>query len=283
MAAVCFFWGTTYLGIRIALESFPPLLLMGLRFLLSGSILLAYAKIAGDPIPSGRELRMTALYGVILLGGGTGGLTFAEQLIPSGLAVLFITTSPFWMVGVESLIPGGARLHAPTIAGMAVGFAGVLMLLLGGAETGAQGGTVLKGFLILQAGCFCWALGSILQRRLKTTANPVIGGAAQQFATGVCFLVAAAIAGQTHANWNLKGLAAVAYLVTFGSIVGYSSYAYALDRLPVAVVSMYTYVNPIVAVFLGWLVYHEHFGRREALAMVIIFLGVALVKRSTSR
>ncbi len=279
LAAVCFFWGTTYLGIRIALESMAPPVLMSLRYTISGIVLLAVAYFSKAHLPSGRELWHTALYGVIIIGAGTGCLVYAEQWVPSGLASVFITVSPFWMIGVEALIPGGARLHGPTIAGMFVGLAGSILLVAPEALQEGSGGPLLRGFLLLQLGCAGWALGSILQRRHQTKAHPVVSGAVQQLATGLAFIVPAFLAKPHPSAWSARSTGAIAYLVMFGSIVGYSAYIFALDRLPVSVVSIYNYINPIIAVFLGWLFFREHFGWREAIAMLIIFAGVALVKR----
>lgn len=278
LLAVYFFWGTTYLGIRMALESFPPLLLVATRFLASGAIMLLGVKIAGASLPKGRELWLTALYGVIILGFGNGALVFAEQWIPSGTAALFITTSPFWMVGLEAALPGGARLHWPTVGGIAIGFLGVLVLIGPAAIESSGRPGLLAGFLVLQLGCFCWCLGSLLQRRHTTKVHPVVSGAIQQFATGLVFLPVAALVPEHPVHWSSRGVLATLYLVVFGSIVGYSAFIYILEHLPVPIVSTYTYVNPIVAVFLGWLFYREPFGQRELLAMLAVFTGVGLVK-----
>jgi drug/metabolite transporter (DMT)-like permease len=281
--AVYFFWGTTYLGIRIALETFPPLTMISVRFLVSGAILLVAARLFGATLPRGRELWMTALYGIVILGGGNGALTFAELLIPSGLAAVFITTSPFWMVGIERLLPHGERIHASTIIGIAVGFSGVLTLIAPAAfGSGGQSG-LLAGFMILQFGCLAWTTGSLLQRRYPTKAHPVVSGAIQQAATGLFYAVPALLMEERPATLHVKGVLALLYLVLFGSIVGYSAYVYALEKLPVAIVSTYTYVNPVVAVFLGWLFYREPFGIREAVAMGLIFLGVAVVNYGARR
>ncbi len=279
LAAVCFFWGTTYLGIRMALESFAPLQLVAIRYVASGLILLVAARAAGARLPTGRELWFTAFYGVVILGLGNGALSFAEEIIPSGLAALFITTSPFWMIGFEALLPGGERLHGPTIAGMLVGLAGTLLLVAPSAIHQGFGGPVLTGFILLQFGCCGWSLGSIAQRRYETRAHPVVSGAVQQLATGLVFTAASLFIKQRPIHWSTRGTGAVIYLVIFGSIVGYSSYIYVLEKLPVSIVSIYNYINPVVAVFLGWLFYREAFGIRELFAMVIIFMGVALVKR----
>lgn len=275
---MCFFWGTTYLGIRMALESFPPLVLVSTRFLLSGSIMLLAGRILGVPLPRGRELAQTAWNGLLILGIGNACLTFAEVWIPSGLAALIVTTSAFWMVGVEALLPGGERLHFPTTAGLTVGCLGAALLLAPGSGGGLRG-PLLWGFLVLQFGCLAWSYGSIRQRRMSKQAHPMIGGAIQQLTAGLAFLPPALLIPSQPVVWKSRGVAAMLYLVVFGSIVGYSSYVYALEKLPVALVSIYTYINPIVAVLLGWLFYRESFGAREALAMAVIFVGVALVKR----
>ncbi len=264
----------------MALESVPPLMLVSLRYMISGTLLLSAAFFAKAHLPTGKELFYTALFGAIIIGLGNGCLAFAELWIPSGLAALFITTTPFWMIGLEALIPGGARLHGPTLFGMLVGFAGTLLLVAPSAIQEGLHGPILQGFLLLQLGCCGWAFGSILQRRHTTTAHPVVSGAVQQLATGLVFLGPALLARTQPIHWTNRSLGAVIYLVTFGSVVGYSAYLYALEKLPVSIVTIYNYVNPIVAMFLGWLIYRERVGIQELGAMLIIFLGVALVKRS---
>ena len=262
----------------MALESFPPMKLIALRFLASGTILLIGAGLLRLHLPRGRELWLTALFGTIALGGGNGALVFAEMWIPSGTAALFITMSPFWMVGIESLLPGGERLHLPTLGGIVIGFFGILVLFAPGASGSLGGPEMVKGFLLLQAGSVCWCLGSLLQRRLPTRAHPVISGAVQQLATGIVALPFALAIPEHPIQWHARGVLAAAWLVVFGSIVGYSAFIYAMEHLPVPIVSTYTYVNPIVAVFLGWLFYREPFGWRGMTAMLVVFSGVAVVK-----
>jgi len=282
LASVCFFWGTTYLAIRVALESFPPLTLVSTRFTLSGLLMLAGSHLLRARLPRGRELRFTALNGVLILGLGNACLTFSELWIASGLAALIVTTSPFWMVGLDALLPGGERLTFPVLLGIVTGVLGAVLLVAPGALGGAVASQrLLWGFLILQLGCFSWSLGSIRHRRLSAETHPIVSGAVQQLAAGLAFFLPAFFVPHHPVHWNLRGLAALVYLVVFGSIIGYSSYMYALEKLPVALVSIYTYINPIVAVALGWLFYREPFGRREAAAMAIIFAGVAIVKRYT--
>jgi drug/metabolite transporter (DMT)-like permease len=283
LAAVCFFWGTTYLGIRVALESLPPLVLVSSRFLLSGGLLLLFARCRGIPVPRGRQLLDAAMAGVLILGVGNCCLTIAELWVPSGLAALMITVSPFWMVGIEALMPGGERLRGATVAGMLVGLLGSALLLAPELTGAVESRGLIKGFLLLQVGCASWSFGSIYQRRRSAPEHPLMSSALQQFAAGLFFLPLALLVPHGPVRWTASGLVAVAYLVLFGSIVGYSAYLYALRRLPVALVSIYSYVNPVLAVTLGWIFYREPFGLREAGAMLIIFAGVALVKLSSPR
>lgn len=280
---MCLFWGTTYVGIRMALETFPPAVLVATRFTFSGALMLAVARWRGVRLPRGRELRMAALTGILTLGVGNGSLAWSELLIPSGLASLFITLSPFYLVGIESLFEGGERLHAPTIAGMLVGFAGTTLLFLPGASGGPLHGAMLMGFAITQMGVMAWCLGSLYQRRQPAAAHPVVTGAVQQLAAGLAFVPVALLVPHAPIVLKTRAVMAIFYLAFFGSIVGYSAYVYALDRLPVALVSIYPYVNAVVAVALGWLFYREPFGWRETAAMLVIFLGVGVVKWQTAK
>ena len=284
---VCFFWGTTYLGIRIALDSFSPALLVCLRNLISGAITLSVAAMIGAQFPRGRDLWITAGYGLMIVGVGNGTLAVVEQWIPTGLSSLFVTTAPFWFVGIDALLPGGKKLHGPTIRGLLLGFAGVFLLIAPDAwaavtqHTFTSGGAVVVAFLLLQVSGASWSLGSLLQRNRRLPAHPFVIGGVQQLSTGLTLLLPSLFQ-LPSAHWTARGLGAIVYLAIFGGIVGYSCYALAIDRLPLAIASIYTYINPVVAVFLGWWVYQEHFGMREAGAMAIIFAGVAMVRRATS-
>jgi drug/metabolite transporter (DMT)-like permease len=279
LAAVCLFWGTTYLGIRMALETFAPLELVSIRYVLSGSILVFFALARGMHLPRGRELASACFSGLLVLGIGNGALVFAETAIPSGIAGLIVSMSPFWMVGAEALLPGGERLHGPTIAAMVVGLFGASLLFTPDLGVNAVNHNLLRGFLVLQLGMAGWCFGSIYQRRHSGKAHPAIAGGVQQLAAGAILGPFAIAIPQHPIHWSARGVGALFYLVIFGSIIGYSAYAYALDRLPVAIVSTYPYVNATVAVVLGWLFYREPFGGREAVSMMIVFISVALVKR----
>jgi drug/metabolite transporter (DMT)-like permease len=265
----------------MALEMWPPFLLVTVRFLISGSILLSAGLVRGAYLPRGRELAASCLAGILTLGIGNTALVYAETLIPSGLAGLIVTISPFWMVGVEALLPGGERLHWPTIGGMVVGLLGAALLLVPKEGWGSVDRNLLTGLLVLQVGMAAWSFGSIIQRRKSGRAHPIIAGGVQQLAAGVTIAPFAFGLHEHPLVWSSRGVLALAYLVTFGSIVGYSAFVYAMDKLPVAVVSIYPYANVVVALALGWLFYREPFGGREAAAMATIFVGVGIVKRSS--
>jgi drug/metabolite transporter (DMT)-like permease len=257
---------------------------MTTRFLISGSIMLLLCHARGLRLPAWPEILRTAFFGAMILGVGNGCLTYSEKLIPSSTAALFIAASPFWMVALEALVPGGEPLRAASLAGMGLGFAGAALLVAPDLFERGFAGAVWQGFLLLQLGSASWSLGSILQKRRRNVAHSFVTGAIQQFATGVVYLVPAIVESRSlpaREPVSTSGWFALAWLVVFGSVVGYSSYIYALEKLPVALVSVYTYVNPIVAAALGWLFYREAFGVREAAAMSVIFAGVAVVKRFT--
>lgn len=262
----------------MALESFPPLLLVGTRFTISGSILLAVLLATGMKLPARRDLAASALFGLVILGVGNACLTFAETWIASSLAALFVTTAPFWLTGLEAAL-GGERLRGLALAGLVIGLAGTALLVGPGWEEGVSGNT-LKGFLVLQMGCFSWSFGSIVQRRRLSEMNPVLNGAVQQLSAGIGFLLLASLFPGDPVRWSARGVGALLYLVVFGSIVGYTSYIYALKTLPVALVALHNYANPAVAAVLGWLIFGEGFGVREVVAMGVIFAGVFLVSRA---
>ncbi|MCU1294245.1 MAG: protein of unknown function transrane [Bryobacterales bacterium] len=283
LASVCILWGTTYLGIRISLETIPPLYLIAARYTISGAVMLLGAFIRGMYIPKGRELLQTAVCGIICIGIGNGCLAQAETWVPSGLAALFYTTCPFWMVGLDAFLPGGHRPLGSTIRGLLLGLAGVVFLVLPAAlKEGFRGGT-FTGFLVLQLSAAGWVIGALLQKRVRVRAEPAISGAVQQLAAGLATFVPAALFEHSPHHVSTRSALAVAYLIIFGSLIGFTSFIYAMSRLPVAIVSVYTFVNPVVAVFLGWLFFREPFGVRELIAMIVIFSGIALVRWSEAK
>jgi drug/metabolite transporter (DMT)-like permease len=283
LAAVCFFWGTTYLGIRIAVETIPPEYLIAIRYTISGAILLIALKLGGMRFPGRREFLLTGLCGAICIGIGNGFLAFAETWVPSGSAALFYTTAPFWMIGIDALLPAGKRPLVRTVVGLVIGLGGVLLLIWPKAHAEGLHGATFTGFLVLQISAVGWCLGALLQKRVEVTSPAILSGAIQQFATGLVMFIPAALIEKFPHHVSARSYVAVGYLILFGSIVGYSSFIYSMVRLPVAIVSIYTFVNPVVAVILGYLFFRESFGSAQAMAMLVIFAGIAVVKWSESR
>jgi drug/metabolite transporter (DMT)-like permease len=274
--AVCLIWGTTYLAIRVCLESMPPFLMGGLRWTLAGGLLAAVLFARGERLPSRTLWGPIALLGFLLIALGNGGVVWAEQWVPSGLTAVIIASSPFWMVGVEAA-SGGERLTARALVGLSVGFVGILLLVWPELTAGATG--FGAGIVALQIACLGWALGSSYSRRRTGAANVLTVAAGEMIAGGVVLLVAGTAAGEWRAlGFTARTATAFAYLTTIGSIGGFAAYTYALKHLPIAFVSLYAYINPIIAVVLGVIVLAEPFSIRMIAAAAIVLAGVALVQ-----
>ncbi|HUR35551.1 MAG TPA: EamA family transporter [Vicinamibacterales bacterium] len=277
--AVCLLWGTTYLAIRIALETIPPMLMGGIRWTTAGAVILGVMKLRGDPIPHRDEWPSLALLGILLIGLGNGGVVWAEQTLPSGLTSVLVAVIPFWMVGVERLAGDAAPITVRRTIGLVVGFGGIVLLVWPELELG-EGRAFLLGVLATQVACLGWAIGSSYSRRRRPAEN-VLAVAAYQMLFGGLAMFAA---GLLHSEWpllwfNPRTSAAIVYLVVFGSLGGFTAYAYALKHLPVATVSLYAYVNPVIAMLLGTLVLSEPLSPRLAVAGAVVLMGMALVRR----
>jgi len=280
---VCIVWGTTYLGIRISLESIPPLTMAALRWIAAGTILIAILKLRGEPLPGPRAWPALTVLGVLMLGLGNGGVVWAEQTVPSGLTAVLVATVPFWMVGIEAMMRGGERLKRRHALGLTIGFCGIVVLVWPELHVGAGGRGFLVGVVASQIAGFGWALGSSYARhrdRRGAVHENVLGTAAfEMLFGGLALLAAGAVMGELpHLMFTNRTAVALAYLVVFGAIGGFTAYAYALKHLPLAIVSLYAYVNPVIAVVLGTLVLREPFGVRMAIAAAIVLGGMALVR-----
>ena len=278
--AVCVFWGTTYLAIRICLETMPPMVMAGLRHFVAGVLLCAVLVARGVAPPERSSWPGLALLGVLLLGLGNGCVVWAEQWVPSGVTAVIVASVPFWMVGLEALLPSGDRLTVRHLTGLVLGFVGILMLVWPDLRaTGPAGRQFLGGVIALQIACVGWTLGSTYSRRHARHENALGAAALQMVFGGVALLLAGTALGEwPRLHVTPRTAAALVYLITLGSIVGYTAYVYALKYLPVATVSLYAYVNPVIAVVLGTLVADEPFTGRMALAIVVIFLGILVVR-----
>ena len=279
-AVVCVVWGTTYLAIRIALETLPPLLLTGARFVTSGLIMLAIAKVRGDVMPRDlRTLLNLAVVGLLMVGVGNLAVVWAEQWVPSGLAALLVATAPFWMAIIEAFRTGGERVDARSGLGMLLGFGGVALLVTPGGTGTAWSIPFVVAAIAVQVGSFCWQLGAA-RSKYVLKGVPIFASAGYQmfFGGAIVTIVGLAIGEGPRFVFNPRTFTALAYLTIFGGVIAYSAYTFALKHMRTTHSSLYAYVNPVVAVFLGWLVLNEPLTVVSIVAMVVILAGVAMVQ-----
>jgi len=286
-AAVYLIWGSTYLGIRYAVESIPPLLMMGMRHLIAGSLVFLWARRRGIPPPTTKQWAYAGVAGALLFLGGHGSLAWAEQKVPSGLAALLCATLPLWTVMLGRLQGSERALGGRAWAGLLLGFAGVGLLI---APDLRQAGSVISLLptLGVLASAFSWSVGTIYTRSVKMPSSTVLAAAMEMMAGGVLLLALGTIVGEGGhlrlASLTLKSVLALAYLTVFGSIVAFTAFTWLQTVTSAARVSTYAYVNPVVAVFIGWALAGEAIGAHTLLATVVILAGVALVNtRSASK
>ncbi len=278
-AAIYLIWGSTYLAIRFAIETLPPFSMAAVRFIVAGGILYAIARPRTER-PTGLNWFSAGAVGTLLLAGGNGGVVWAEQWVPSGLTALIIATVPLWMVLFDWLLAGGPRPSKALMAGLVWGLCGV-GLLMSSTEVGAQSRAGLLGGLAVLGASVSWAAGSIYARKAPLPRSPFLASAMQMIVGGLVLSLAAAIAGegaQLHLSaFSMKSVLALVYLIVFGALIAFTAYVWLLGVSTAARVSTYAYVNPAVAVLLGWLLANERLDARAALAVVIILSAVVLV------
>jgi drug/metabolite transporter (DMT)-like permease len=288
---VYFFWGSTYLAIGIAVEHIPPALMCGLRFLTAGVFMLAFCGVRGRNIRySLRQLGQMATVGLLLLMGGNLTLSYSEQHIGTGLAALIVASIPIWFLVLDGLLLGDHHVSPRAKAGLGLGIAGLAVLLWPDLTTTTSfGREQLWASINLVGGSFSWALGSVLAKRWKSAdVDPFSATAWQMVAAGLGnLLFATAVGDFARVVWTPRGIGAVVYLVVCGSWIGYTAYIWLLNHVPTAKVSTYAYVNPVVAVFLGWLVLHERVdayiltGSAIVVAAVILVTSAQVTKKPT--
>jgi drug/metabolite transporter (DMT)-like permease len=278
---VCVFWGSTYLAIRVGVGVLPPFLFAGVRFAIAGALLLALALALGDRLPRRwSDWRTQAIVGVLLLAGGNAFVVWAEQYTPSGVASIFVVTVALWMAFFDAIIPGGAGdLTWRVVAGLLLGFLGTALLV--GASPAAILSADLRGPIALTAASAFWSLGSVYGKRHGTETSPYVGAALQMLVGGLVVALLGTALGEWR-RWHLTptGVGAIAYLVVFGSILGYTAYTYALRHASPTIVGTYAYVNPVIAVLLGWLILSEPVTARTFLAMALILGAVVWIQFS---
>jgi drug/metabolite transporter (DMT)-like permease len=284
LLALYIVWGSTYLAIRFAVETIPPFMSAGMRFLVSGTILLIWRRAAGDAMPTVRQWRSTAIVGILLLLGGNGLVSFAEQRIASGIAALIVGTVPLWLVLIEALRPNGVRPTAVAITGLLIGFGGIY-LLIGPTELSAaslQFDAIGIGAVIVAS--FLWSLGSIYSRSADLPSSSLVATGAEMLAgSGALFLVSGLLGEWRNFNpgsVSTQSWLGLAYLITFGSLIGFASYGWLLKNAPISLTATYAYVNPLVAVFMGAWLADEVLNARILTAAVIIVGSVVLINRT---
>lgn len=281
--AVCIIWGTTYLAIRIGVEDIPPMLFAGLRWIIAGSIFILILKASGKSLPKKENLKHIAVMGIAMLGFGNGLVVVGEQWISSGLAALLITTVPFWIVGMESVLPTGPKLNYKIILGLIVGILGVTFIF------GSDWDDLFKieyllGVLSIFGAVVAWSFGSVYSKYKKVGVHPLMSASVQMLFAGTLQIILGFILGEQNSiSYTEEGLLSLAYLIVVGSIFGYGSYIYAIEHLPLSLVSTYAYVNPVIAVFLGWFVLNEKLDLLIVIGAVVIIAGVVLVKQGTQK
>lgn len=258
----------------------------GTRHVVAGLVFAVVLRARGIGLPPRDSWRGHALLGVLMVSIGNGCLVWAQQFVPSGVAAVMVSVIPFWMIGVEALLPGGERIHRRQVIGLSLGFIGIVMLARSSLQsTGVSGGRVALGVVMIQLSCLGWAVGSAYSKRHKRDDNLFAATAMQIVFGGLVLMALAAVAG----DWGgvhptARSLSAVMYLIVVGTFVGYLSYVYALKHLPVSIVSLYAYANPAIAVVLGSLVLGEPFTARMAGAIAVIFVAMLIVRSAgTSR
>ena len=281
--SVCIVWGTTYLAIRIGVHDLPPMLFAGLRWILAGAILFIFLWIRNYNRPNLNEIIHSGIIGILLLGFGNGLVVFAEQWIPSGLAALIITTVPLWLVLFESLIPQGSKLNLETILGILLGLVGIILIFSSDIDEFLN----TQNFLVIIAIIFAvinWALGTLYSKYRRLNIHPLMSASVQMMIAGSLQVILGLILGEiSDIHLSNEGILAFFYLIIFGSLFGYAAYIYAISYLPISLVSTYAYVNPVIALFLGWLILDETINSIIMISTILIFISVTIIKRGADK
>ncbi len=279
-AAVYIIWGSTYLAIHFAIETIPPLLMAGTRFLFAGGVLFVWSYLRGAEMPSFSDFKKASIIGALLLLGGNGMVVLAEKTVPSGLTALIIATEPLMIVLLDWFRRGGTKPTGRVALGMLLGFAGVVFLI-GPMNISGNSEVDFWGAMMLMAASFSWAIGSLYASRATIKTQPLMTASIQMLVGGALLLTTGMVKGEgaefSLAAVSFSSLFSMLYLVVFGSLIGYTCYSWMLKVVKPSLASTYAYVNPVVAVFLGWLIAGEAFTSQTAIAAVIILTGVVLI------
>ena len=279
---ICIVWGTTYLAIRVGVADLPPMLFAGLRWIIAGVLMTILLNLRHYKLPPLKDLKHLAIVGILLLGIANGLVVVAEQWLPSGLTALILSTLPFWVVGIEYFLPNRPKINLFIIAGLLLGTSGVVLIFARDLNIALDLNILLGGLCLLGA-VIAWSAGSIYWKYKKSDVRPMMGASLQMLIAGILQTALGLILGE-HNSFHLtqNGVFALGYLIVFGSILGYASYIYSITNLPLSLVSTYAYINPIIAILLGWYFLNEPLTITVFIAAVLILLGVAFVKRGNT-
>jgi drug/metabolite transporter (DMT)-like permease len=281
---VCVVWGTTYLAIHVALETIPVLLVAGLRWMAAGVIMSGLMLATGRRLPGPRLWAPLALLGFLMNVVGNGFVVYAQQYVASGLTAVLIATTPFWSALAERLLPNGERFSRRSLAGLALGFSGIVVLVWPEMTNGGAGGrSFVIGVIAIQLACIGWVIGTSFAKRHELGDNPFRSTALQMVFSGLLLLGAATAHGDwAHVSFTPRTLGAMLYLSIAGSLVAYSAYIYAIQHLPLQLVSLYAYINPMIAVALGTLLLNEPLSARILVAAALVLAGTWIVGRRSA-
>ena len=284
-ASIYVIWGSTYLAIRYAVETIPPFILGAARFVLSGAMLYLWARSRGSPRPTRLHWRNAVIAGGFLLLGGNGAVLWAEQFVPSGLTALLVSILPFWLVIIEWVRPPRRRPSGAVLVGLVLGFIGIIVLV-GPSDVGGRGDVNPAGALVLILGSLSWAIGSFWSRDAELPESGLLTTGMEMLGGGVLLLIVGTLTGE-FSHFDIHGVSKASavgllYLISFGSLLGFTSYIWLLDKVSPARLGTYAYVNPIVAVLLGWAIAGERLSIRTGIAAVIVICAVALITTARS-
>lgn len=279
-AAIYIVWGSTYIAILFAIKNIPVFMMSGIRFFTAGLILITWCRLQGQPVPKLNSITQISFSGILMLFFGTGAVAWVEQYIPSSLAAIIVATVPLWLVLIDKRQWSFHFSSKWFIIGLVIGFAGVL-LLFADRNTFSFSGDKMKlvSFFVMIAGSVSWAIGSLFLKYKKIDGTPAMKAAIQMIAAGILFIIVSAVTREevVWSNIPLSSILGLIYLIVMGSLLGYMAYIWLLTVRPPALVGTYAYVNPVVALLLGWLIVDEQITRHQVIALVVILIGVLLV------
>jgi drug/metabolite transporter (DMT)-like permease len=284
LLALYIVWGSTYLAIRFAVETIPPFLMAGTRFLVSGLILYGWRRLAGDPAPTMRQWRSTIIVGLLLLLGGNGMVSWAEQHVASGIAALIVASIPLWVALINTLRPHGVKPDWKLVLGLLIGFGGIVLLVTSSNRQASSSGMTVVGVAALLLAALLWSIGSIISGDADMPESSLLATGMEMLSGSVGIFLVATLGGE----WRLLNISAISmrswlgllYLIGFGSLIGFTSYVWLLRNAPVSLVSTYAYVNPVVAIFLGAWLAGEFIDFPIILSALVIIASVVVINMS---